>query len=164
LEWTRFPRQWLLAPQWSQMARVRLGRRQECQLARRRDASFIQVRRGADSTPVRDWLYPHICGAGRGAQDRYDVAAGRWRRRVFRRLRIAFGALVLLLIALEAANRHGLTAWILGLALGAAIAGIHRDPRLAAGAHRAVAHGRRRGAAHRARSGSASPARMRAFP
>jgi Nuclease-related domain len=67
-----------------------------------------------------DWLYPYVCGAGRGAQTRHNAAAKRWRRRVLRKLQIPFGAVAVLLIILEMTNRD-LTSWLLGLALGAVI-------------------------------------------
>jgi len=69
---------------------------------------------------MRDWLYTYLCGAGRGAQDKHDDAARRWRRRVLRRLQVPFGAVAVLLIVLEMTNRD-LTSWCLGLGLGVLI-------------------------------------------
>jgi hypothetical protein len=69
---------------------------------------------------MRNWLYPYLCGAGRGAQAKHNAAARRWRQRVLRKLQLPFGAVAVLLIVLEATNRD-LTSWFLGLALGALI-------------------------------------------
>jgi hypothetical protein len=70
---------------------------------------------------MRDWLYPYLCGAGRGAQAKHSAAARRWRRRVLRKLQLPFGTVAVMLIVLEIANRD-LTSWFLGLALGALVA------------------------------------------
>jgi Nuclease-related domain len=71
---------------------------------------------------VSDWLYPYICGAGRGARKKYSAASKRWRKRVFRRPHIITAVLVAAIIVLiSAVPGHG---WIavagagLGLLLG----------------------------------------------
>jgi hypothetical protein len=73
---------------------------------------------------VRDWLYPYYCGAGRGAQTRYDAIVGRWRKRVFGRLRWVFVGLavpVLVGAGVAGLGQHPFWTWISGMALGALI-------------------------------------------
>jgi hypothetical protein len=112
-------------------------------------AAVIQVRHLADTLVMRDWLYPYVCGAGRGAQSRHNAAARRWRRRVLKKLRIPFGAVAVLLIVLEIIHRD-LTSWFLGLALGG-LFGIYMALRDSPPAHierwRTGAEGERRTAA-----------------
>ena len=98
---------------------------------------------------MRDWLYPYVCGAGRGAQARHNAAVKRWRRRVLKKLWIPFGGFALLLIVLEIASWH-LTSWLLGLALGVLIAvyiALRETPPAHIERWRAGAEGERRTAA-----------------
>jgi Nuclease-related domain len=71
---------------------------------------------------VRDWLYPYYCGAGRGARVKYDEVSGRWRKRVFRRVRWVFVGLAVPLIVGTGLAQHRLWIWLFGLALGALMA------------------------------------------
>jgi len=70
---------------------------------------------------VRDWLYVAFCGAGRGARDRFDELAYRWRRRALGRLRGFVAVLLPVLLVAELLDRH-FGAWTLGLVTGAVVA------------------------------------------
>jgi hypothetical protein len=72
---------------------------------------------------MRDWFYSYYCGAGRGAQVKYNEVAGRWRKRVFRRpllIRVGLAMLIGVIVTLE---RHELWPLGLGLILGAVVIG-----------------------------------------
>ena len=49
---------------------------------------------------MSDWLYPYICGAGRGARKTYSAASKRWRKRVFRGPHVITALLVAAIVVL----------------------------------------------------------------
>jgi Nuclease-related domain len=67
---------------------------------------------------VRDWLYPYCCGAGRGAQAKYNEAAGRWRKRVFRRPLLIWVGVAGPIIVVAVLERHNIWLWMAGVVLG----------------------------------------------
>ncbi len=69
-----------------------------------------------------DWLYPYYCGAGDSARAKYNEASGRWRKRVFKRVRWIFVGLAVPLFVGTGLAQHRLWIWLFGLALGALIA------------------------------------------
>jgi hypothetical protein len=71
---------------------------------------------------MRDWFYPYYCGAGRSARAKYDEASGRWRKRVFKRVRWIFVGLAVSLFVGTGLAQHRLWIWLFGLALGALMA------------------------------------------
>ena len=74
---------------------------------------------------MRDWLYPYYCGAGRGARAKYDEVSGRWRKRVFPRLRWVFAAVTVPLIVwsvVAVVANHPFGIWASGMAFGALVA------------------------------------------
>lgn len=52
-----------------------------------------------------DWLYPYVCGAGRGARVKYNVTSKRWRSRVFRRPHLITAALVVAIFVVAVVAR-----------------------------------------------------------
>ena len=70
---------------------------------------------------MRDWLYLAVCGAGRGAQDRFDELAARWRARTLWRVRVFTGVALAGLVAGALFERH-YGALALGAAAGAVVA------------------------------------------
>ena len=66
-------------------------------------------------------MYVAFCGAGRGARDRFDELAGRWRRRTLGRLRVLVALLLPALAIAELFERH-FGAWTLGAVTGAVFA------------------------------------------
>lgn len=81
---------------------------------------------------MSDWLYPFICGAGRGAREKYNAASKRWRKRVFRRPQIFTAVLVVAIVVLTVAAPGD--RWIvvagagLGLLLGGYLALLESPP------------------------------------
>ena len=71
---------------------------------------------------MRDWFYSYYCGTGRSARSKYDEASGRWRKRVFKRVRWIFVGLAVPLIVGTGLAQHRLWIWLFGLALGALMA------------------------------------------
>lgn len=71
---------------------------------------------------MRDWFYPYYCGAGRGARAKYDEVSGRWRKRVFKRVRWVFVGLAVPLIVGTGLAQHRMWIWLFGVALGALMA------------------------------------------
>jgi Nuclease-related domain len=71
---------------------------------------------------VRDWFYPYYCGAGRGMRTKYNETSGRWRKRVFTRVRWIFVALAVPIVVgsvVAILGQHPFWIWGSGMAMGA---------------------------------------------
>jgi hypothetical protein len=69
---------------------------------------------------ARDLLYAYRCGAGGGAQERFDLLTRRWRRRVLRTpLAVAIAIAIAVPLVVGARVDHHYLSWILSLVLGA---------------------------------------------
>jgi len=72
---------------------------------------------------VRDLLYSHMCGAGRGARKKYRAGVGRWRKRVFRRPTLILALVSLVPIFAIVLDKAGRGPMMFGIVTGAVMAG-----------------------------------------
>jgi Nuclease-related domain len=79
--------------------------------------------RGCRWDPVRDWLYPYVSGAGRGASVKYRHVSGRWRRRVLRRTRLIAVVLLAPALLVPILEHRVQWLWAAGIFLGGLIGG-----------------------------------------